>query len=172
MSIMRRSGLLAAAALLIAIAASAGMADGTLTINGKSQHLAYAYGWKSPDAFHKGAMHVHVLLSTALIPRAVIGDAMGLIELARQGKLTGVEVELASVNEIVTGNIYSSAFPNAWLSASGMHHFEKSSWTSSEVAGRLFMSEPVRWGPPNAGGGITYVYSATFKTTIAPPQKR
>lgn len=151
--------------LSLTAVAMGGSASGQITINGKSSDFAYAYAWKTPNVFNAKEIRTVVLLSDRKIADTALGRSMELNDLARDGKFTGVQVEITPEGKIAIGKIYSSAFPGGWLSASGMHQLQTKQFTATLIEGRLFMNTPDTWGPPNSAG-IKYFYSAAFKTDI------
>ncbi len=79
---------------LIAMAATPGTAKGTITFNGKSKNLAYAYAWKEPDSFAKGVINTVVLLSDTKLDDQTMADRFSRTDAARKGKFTGVLVTI------------------------------------------------------------------------------
>ncbi len=138
----------------LALAAGDGTAKGTLTINGKSVPLAYAYAWREKT-------NVVVFLSDVKVPPEVARDDFKPAEMAQQEKLHAVKLTIDADDEVTTGIFYTNAKPGGQFSASGMHKFEKSVHTAAAIEGKLFMEKPDDFFE------TTYVYSATFKAPIA-----
>ncbi|HKB78149.1 MAG TPA: hypothetical protein VKH35_00405 [Thermoanaerobaculia bacterium] len=145
---------LAPAALL---AANAGTAKGTITINGKAKTLTHAYAWKD------GA-NTTVLLSSAPIDPAAFGDHFALTDLARKDKFTGVQATITPKGEVTTGTIYTAA-EDGYFDAIGVHEFAGKTHTAAAISGKLSTDKEHKFFK------TTYAYSAAFETPVGPAPK-
>jgi hypothetical protein len=148
---------------LIAIAATPGTAKGTITFNGKSKNLAYAYAWKEPDSFAKGVINTVVLLSDTKLDDQTMADRSSRTDAARKGKFTGVLVNISPKGDIHGGTFYTAA-EDGYFDASGMHKWEKKTLTANKVEGKLS-------APEGHFFKTSYAYSATFEAPIGPKPK-
>jgi len=148
---------------LVSMAATPGTAKGTITFNGKSKNLTYAYAWKEADHFEKGVINTVVLLSDAKLDDKMMADRSSRTEAARTGKFTGVLVNISPKGEIGSGTFYTAA-EDGYFDASGMHKWEKKSLTANKVEGKLS-------APEGHFFKTSYAYSATFAAPIGPAPK-
>jgi hypothetical protein len=148
---------------LIAMAATPGTAKGTITFNGKSKNLAYAYAWKEPDPFDERVMDTLVLLSDTKLDDKTLGDRFSRTDAARKGKFTGVLVSIMPEGEINAGTFYTAA-EDGYFDATGMHKWENKTLTANKVGGKLS-------APEGHFFKTTYAYSATFEAPIGPKSK-
>ena len=148
---------------LVATAATPGTAKGTITFNGKSKNLAYAYAWKEPDSFDKGVVNTVVLLSDVKLDDATMADRFSRTDAAKKGKFTGVLVNISPKGEIGSGTFYTAA-EDGYFDASGMHKWEKKTLTANKVEGKLS-------APEGHFFKTSYAYSATFEAPIGPMPK-
>ena len=143
-----------------ALAAQPGAVKGTITFNGKTVPLSYVYAWQEAG---EGGKHVktNLLLSAEKVPDAALAEMFGLNDLAKAGKLHGVEVTFNADLDIVSGMFYTDATEGGYLGASGMHNFDKKAFTSTSIEGRLSMDKE------QDSLGLKVFYDATFKAPIA-----
>jgi hypothetical protein len=139
-----------------------GRATGSVTLNGTRVTLTHAYALAKPGAFDKSTEDVQVLLTDAELPLAARDDMFELIDLARAGKITAVEVLIDATGSPIAGGFYSKAF-KGMISATGMHRFEPARRDAKSIAGRLSMEQPSTFME------VTYVYDATFDARIPRP---
>jgi len=149
---------------LVALAATAGTAKGTITFNGKSKKLIYAYAWKEEDHFEKGVINTVVLLSDTKLDDASMADRSSRTEAARAGKFTGVLVNISPKGKIESATFYTAVEDGYFDDASGTHKWEKKTLSNSVVEGKLST-------PESHFSKTSYAYSATFKAPIGPPHK-
>ena len=160
---MRHSVLLA---LVVFVSASAlavqpGTVQGKITFNGKTVPLSFVYTWTELDYGGK-KVKTNLLLSAEKVPDAAMADMFGLNDLAKAGKLHGVEVTFKD-GDIVSGTLYTDATEGGYVGASGMHNFEKKVMTSTSIEGRLSGKDDSL--------GLKWFYDATFKAPIPPMRK-
>lgn len=164
-----KQSLMAAVVTLVSIAAfgaTPGTAKGTITINGKAKNLAYAYAWKEPSDFRKGEVDTIVVLSDAKLDDKALASKFARIDLAKNGKFTGVEVHLTPKETIPSATIYTAA-EDGYFDAMGMHKWEKKSLTSTAISGKLATDSAT-----NHFFKTSWAYSATFDAPISPAPKK
>jgi hypothetical protein len=169
---MRRSFLLTLAVFVSASAfpaaqtgaAQSGTIQGKITFNGKMVPLSFVYAWKELD-YEGKKVRTNLLLSAEKVSDAAMADMFGLNDLAKAGKLHGVEVTFNADGDIVSGMLYTDATEGGYVGASGMHNFEKKLMTSTSIEGRLSMEKE------DNSLGLKFFYDATFKAPIAPVRK-
>jgi hypothetical protein len=159
---------LVAAAILVvfagpsALAGADGTAAGTLTLNGTTVPLKYAYAAARPAFFDKNKEDIHILLSDVPLEDEQRDDVFELIKLARDGKARIVEVVLDADANPISGAFFAQVF-NGMAAATGMHKFEQSAFDHKRVAGRLYTDGA------RSFQDITYEYAATFSAMIPRP---
>jgi hypothetical protein len=146
---------------LVTLAAGAwdGSASGSLTVNGDTAALRYAYASAQKGFFDKNTEDIRILLSDVELTEPVRNDTFALARLARAGTLHAVEVIVDASGEPLTGTIFVNAF-NGMLSVSGVHRFANDALTRTRVACRLSMDAP------GSLDRVTYRYEATFAAAI------
>ncbi len=135
---------------------------GTLTLDGVPVPLTHVYATAQPGFFDKKKEDIHVLLSSVALSDEERGDAFALIELARQGKVSAVEVVIDAEGSPIGGSLFAKGF-GGMVSAAGMHEFARERLERSVIAGRLSVKEP------HTFMGVTYQYDARFTAPIPRP---
>lgn len=72
----------------------AGKAEGTLTVNGKTTNVAYAYAKSVPGFADPNVPDVQVILSDVPLDAAALADDLARVQLAQQGKLHAFEITI------------------------------------------------------------------------------
>jgi hypothetical protein len=139
-----------------------GTAEGTLTLNGTTIPLKYAYASAKPAFFDKGKEDIHILLSDVPLTDEQRDDVFELIKLARAGQARVVEVVLDADARPISGAFFAQPF-EGMVSATGMHQFEQSAFEHKRVAGRLSTDGARTFQH------VTYEYAATFSAIIPRP---
>ena len=139
-----------------------GAAEGTLTVNGTTYALKYAYASAQPGFFDKSKDDIHVLLSDVPLTDDQRADVFEIIHLADDGKAHVVEVVLDAAQKPIAGSFFSKPF-EGMVSATGMHVFEPQAFEHKRIAGRLYTDGARTFQD------VTYEYSATFAAAIPRP---
>lgn len=158
-----RHSLVLAIAVLVAVSAQAGQpgaVQGRITFNGKTAPLNFVYAWHEADEGGKN-VRTNLLLSVEKVPDSALTEMFALNDLAKAGKLHGVEVTFDADGEIESGMFYTDATQGGYLGASGMHNFDKKVFTSTAIEGRLAIDKE------RDSLGLKFFYEATFKAPIA-----
>ena len=72
----------------------AGKAEGTLTVNGKTINVTYAYALSAPGFADPNTPDVKVILSDVPLDAAALADDLARVQLAQQGKLHAFEITI------------------------------------------------------------------------------
>lgn len=139
-----------------------GRATGSLTLNGARITLTHAYAVAKRGMFDKATEDVQVTLTDAELPDTARDDMFELIQLARDGKVTAVEVRIDATGAPIGGAIYAKAF-DGMVSVAGMHRFAQARKEQKAIAGRLSMDGPSTFRD------VTFQYDATFDARIPRP---
>jgi hypothetical protein len=134
-------------ALLVLVAsrpaAADGSAAGTLTVNGKTVRLLYAYAWAAPGFFDKSKEDVHVVLSDVPLPPKALEDEFERIHMAEAGKLHAFEIVLNAEGTPISTSFRDNAFKGpspSGLSSSDV--FTKTTFDGKTVAGSYKSAKP------------------------------
>jgi len=170
LSISRRTALgLAASSLLMAawgpMAAKAepaeGRAEGTLTVNGKTTQVAYAYAWAEPGFFDKNTMDTHVIVSDVPLDAAALKDSFARGDLADAGKLHAFEITIDAtgtpISTVWRHNGFNGPSPSGISSADV---FSKTALDDKVVAGSYKSAEPAEFF------GNVSSFDVTFRAAI------
>jgi len=155
--------------LAVTIAATAGDApkvSGSITANGKTSALKYAYAMPKEDPFDKKKSATFVLVTDQEVPAAALADEFEFMRWYDKAKLKGFAVLIDGDKKVVSGNVYEPALKHNGFSGVGMQKVELTAMTSSRIAGKVFLPEPGEFF------GDTYQYTATFDlpvTAVKPP---
>jgi hypothetical protein len=156
------AAIVVAFAVPFALAGADGTAEGTMTLNGATIPLKYAYASAQPAFFDKSKEDIHILLSDVPLTDEQRADVFELIKLARAGKARGLEVVLDADARPISGAFFAQPF-EGMVSATGMHRFEQSVFEHKRVAGRLSTDGTRTFQH------VTYEYAATFSAIIPRP---
>jgi hypothetical protein len=141
-------------------AGQAGTASGSVTLNGRTTRLVYAYASAAPGMFDKTSEDTRILLSDVPLLDATRADVFELMALGRTGRATIVEVVIDRTGAIISGAFHAAEF-KGMISATGMHVFTRGELTRTAVSGRLATT-------PGAHEfmGVRFAYEATFSAPI------
>lgn len=170
-SLSRRAALVLAGSGLLATALTgpaakagpaAGSASGTLTVNGVTTPVAYAYAWAEPGFFDKNTMDTHVIVSDVPLDATALSDPFARSDLADAGKLHAFEIVIdASGTPISTAwrhNGFSGPSPSGISTADV---FTKEVLDGEEVAGSYRSAAPAEFF------GNVSVFDVTFRAVIS-----
>src|SRR5579872_4002410 len=75
-------------------ASADGKAEGTLTVNGKTVNVAYAYARSMPGFFDKNSRDTQVIVSDVPLDAQALADEFVRIGMAKEGKLHAFEITI------------------------------------------------------------------------------
>jgi hypothetical protein len=153
--------LIAAAMLPGALLAAGGTASGTLTVNGQTLQMKYAYAAQFPDWFDKTKLATRLVVSDAPIPDAAIQDEMELMSLARAGKMNAVQFEIGAGKTNISMSIQSNKLGGSMSLSKNFDAKAIPVFTADRIEGALAAE-------PSKMGGMSYAYNLKFATAIAP----
>ena len=140
----------------------AGKAEGTLTVNGKTINVTYAYAKSGPGFADPNTPAVQVILSDVPLDAAALADDMARAELAQQGKIHTFEITIdASGTPISTAwrhNGFQGPMPSG-LSSDDV--FSKKVFDGKTVEGSY------KSGANDEFFGNTYGFDVSFHAEIA-----
>jgi hypothetical protein len=136
--------------------------SGTLTINGSSVALKYAYASAEPAFFDKNGEDIRIRLSDVELRDEAATDVFAIVRLARDGAARVVEVTIDAKGQPMSGAIYAKEF-NGMVSLAGMHKFAPTRLERKVVAGRLWIDGLRTFS------NVTFGYDATFSAAIPRP---
>jgi hypothetical protein len=169
--ITRRTALVFAAASLVATALSAtdgradpadGTASGSLTVNGKTVPVAYAYARSVPGFFDKNTMDTQVIVSDVPLDATALSDDFARSDLAEAGKLHAFEIIIDSTGTPISTAWRDNGFKGPTPSGlSSTDVFTKKVLDGKVVEGSYKSAEPAEFF------GNTYSFDVTFRAAIA-----
>src|SRR5688572_16577823 len=150
--------------LAVTIAATAGDAPkvtGSITANGKTSALKYAYAMPKEDPFDEKKTATFVLVTDQEVPRAALADEFEFMSWRDKANLKGFAVLINDEKRVVSGNVYEPALKHNGFSGVGMQEVELTAITPQRIAGKVFLPNPGEFF------GDTYQYTATFDLPVA-----
>jgi hypothetical protein len=173
MNALTRRAALAAIALaatsLLATAACAdsapaladGKADGTLTVNGKTVKVAFAYARSVPGFFDKKVNDTQVIVSDVALDAKALADESARIKMAGAGKLHAFEITIDAegkpISSVWRHNGFKGPTPSG-LSTADV--FTKNVLDGKVVDGGYKSAEAAEFF------GNTYAFDVTFRAAI------
>ena len=172
MTLSRRSAVVAAACGLLmtlpwtagarAAESADGKAAGTLTVNGKTTKVAFAYARSVPGFFDKNTNDTQVIVSDVQLDAQALADEFARIDLAKQGKLHAFEIVIDA-----TGTPISTAWRH-----DGFKGPMPSGLNSDDVfTKKVFDGKVVEGSYKSAADeeffGNTYAFDVTFRAAVA-----
>jgi len=142
-------------------AAADGKAGGTLTVNGRSTEMKYAYASAGPGFFDKTKEDVTVIVSDVPLDGKALEDEFERIHMADAGRLHAFEITLDADGKPISTSFRHNGFTKA--SPSGLSSedvFEKKTFDGKTVEGRY------RSAKPHEFFGNTYSFDVSFRADI------
>jgi hypothetical protein len=150
-------GLLASPAAL----AADGKAEGTITVNGKTTKLSYAYARAVKGFFDKTKEDVEVVLTDVPLEAKALEDQFERIHMADAGKLHAFEITIGADGKPISTAFRDNGFKKA--SPSGLSSedvFTKKVFDGKTVEGRYKSAKQAEFF------GETYSFDVSFKADI------
>jgi hypothetical protein len=167
----RRTAMVFAASSLFATSLAAtdgkaepadGKAEGTLTVNGKTTKVAYAYARSVPGFFDKNTNDTLVIVSDVPLDDGALSDDFARIDLAKAGKLHAFEITIDATGTPVSTAWRHSGFDGPMPSGlSSADVFTKKALDGKIVDGSYKSAEQAEFF------GNTYAFDVTFRASIA-----
>src|ERR1035437_9338496 len=149
------------AAIAPRAAAADGKAEGTLTVNGKTTKLSYAYARAVKGFFDKTKEDVEVVLSDVPLEAKTLEDQFERIHMADAGKLHAFEITIDAEGKPISTAFRHNGFKGP--SPSGLSSedvFTKKMFDGKTVDGRYKSAKPHEFF------GNTYSFDVAFKAEI------
>ena len=139
-----------------------GAASGTLTVNGKTVQVAYAYARSVPGFFDKSTRDTQVIVSDVPLDATALSDDFARSDLAAAGKLHAFEITIDA-----TGTPISTAWRH-----NGFNGPQPSGLSTADVFTKKVLDDKVvegsyRSAEPAEFFGNTYSFDVTFRAAIA-----
>lgn len=141
--------------------------SGTLTVNGKTAKLTHAYAATKENPFDKKRTDVYILFTDRELPANAVHDTFALMKAADDLKFNGFSIQVNDEQQINTGMIYSPHFKKdmGQISVAGVQKLTTKDFSTSHVAGRVYMAEPDDFFDN------LFQFDATFDVTTAAAPK-
>ncbi len=149
------------AAIAPRAAAADGKAEGTLTVNGKTTKLSYAYARAVKGFFDKTKEDVEVVLSDVPLEAKALEDQFERIHMADTGKLHAFEITIDAEGKPISTAFSHNGFKGP--SPSGLSSedvFTKKTFDGKTVDGRYKSAKQKEFF------GNTYTFDVTFRADI------
>jgi hypothetical protein len=149
------------AAIAPRAAAADGKAEGTLTVNGKTTKLSYAYARAVKGFFDKTKEDVEVVLSDVPLEAKTLEDQFERIHMADAGKLHAFEITIDAEGKPISTAFRHNGFKGP--SPSGLSSedvFTKKTFDGKTVDGRYKSAKQKEFF------GNTYTFDVTFRADI------
>ena len=139
-----------------------GKAEGTLTVNGKTTKVAYAYARSVPGFFDPNTNDTQVIVSDVPLDAAALADGFARDDLAKAGKLHAFEITIDASGTPVS---------TAWRD-NGFNGPEPSGLSSSDVFTKKALDDKVVEASYKSAEaaeffGNTFSFDVTFRASIA-----
>jgi hypothetical protein len=152
--------LLLVCALAAPLLAADGTAKGTLTVNGKTVQLKYAYAAQREDPFDKKKTAIQVLITDQQVPADAARDEFKLMEVRDKQHINGVSILVTDDQRIVSGGLYSPNLKKMdFVSGVGMQKLELTAMTKDRIAGHVAV-------PKDDFFDNVYSYDVTFDAPV------
>jgi hypothetical protein len=141
--------------------AAEGRAEGTLTVNGKTTKLSYAYARAVEGFFDKTKEDVEVVLSDVPLEAKALEDQFERIHMADAGKLHAFEITIDADGKPISTSFRHNGFKGP--SPSGLSSedvFTKNAFDGKTVDGRYKSAKQKEFF------GNTYAFDVTFRADI------
>jgi hypothetical protein len=139
-----------------------GTASGTLTVNGETANVAYAYARAVPGFFDKSTMDTLVIVSDVPLDVTALSDDFARSDLAQAGKMHAFEIVIDASGTPISTSWRHDGFKGP--SPSGLSSadvFTKTVLDGKVVEGRYQSAAAAEFF------GNTYAFDVTFRAVIA-----
>jgi hypothetical protein len=170
-AITRRTAMVLAASGLFATSLSAigaeadtadGQAEGTLTVNGQTTKVAYAYARSVPGFFDKNTNDTQVIVSDVPLDAKALTDDFARDDLAKAGKLHAFEITIDA-----TGTPVSTAWRHNGFTGPMPSGLSTSDVFTKKVLDGKIVEASYKSAEPAEFFGNIYAFDVTFRAAIA-----
>ena len=167
----RRTAMVLAASSLIVSLLSAkgakadladGTASGTLTVNGKTTKVAYAYARQVPGFFDANTKDTQVIVSDVPLDAAALGDGFARDDLAKAGKLHAFEITIDA-----TGTPVSTAWRHDGFNGPMPSGLSSADVFTKKVLDDKFVEGSYKSAEAAEFFGNTYAFDVAFRAPVA-----
>jgi hypothetical protein len=142
--------------------AADGKAEGTLTVNGKTTTVAYAYARMVPGFFDKDKKDTHVIVSDVPLDAKALADEFVRIGMAKEGKLHAFEITIDADGKPVSTAWRHDGFKGPM--PSGLSSADV--FTKKVLDGKV-VEASYKSAAPGDFFDNTYSFDVTFRATVA-----
>jgi hypothetical protein len=139
-----------------------GKAEGTLTVNGKTTKVAFAYARSVPGFFDKNTNDIQVIVSDVPLDANALTDEFVRARLAKEGKLHAFEITIDAAGTPVSTAWHHDGFKGPM--PSGLS-------TADLFTKKVLDGKVVEGSYKSASAGEffdnTYAFDVTFRATVA-----
>ncbi len=139
-----------------------GKAEGTLTVNGKTTTVAFAYARSVPGFFDPNTKDIQVIVSDVPLDAKALSDDFARADMAKEGKLHAFEITIDA-----SGTPVSTAWRH-----DGFNGPMPSGLSSDDVFTKKVFDGKIVEGSYKSGAndeffGNTYAFDVTFRAAVA-----
>jgi hypothetical protein len=142
-------------------AVALGDVKGSITANGKTTALKYAYAMPKEDPFDKKKKATFVVVADQEVPASALADEFEFMRWYDKANLHGFAVLINDEKRVVSGNIYDPGLKHNGFSSVGSQKVELTAMTPSRIAGKVYLPKEEEFF------GDKYQYTGTFDVPIA-----
>ena len=157
--VSRRISLVLGALVLFAVSSAFGAVKGTLTANGKTFKMNYAYATTKKLSSDKNKTDVFVIFTDQDLPAGALFDDFVLMTLDEKS-VSGFTITIDPDKRIISDTLFSPAFKKMkQFSTVGKQKLDLTTWTKDRVAGTVSL-------PADDFFDETFQYNATFDVPV------
>jgi hypothetical protein len=150
--------------LSLPMLAADGKVDGSLTANGKTFALKYAYAQTRKSPFDKKKNVLEVIVTDQELSAAAASDEFALMEAQDKQHLSGFTATIDDDKQVISATVFSPAFKKMHqFSGVGMQKANLTAKTDTHVAGSITMAKADDFFDEH------YQYNATFDLPVGKP---
>jgi hypothetical protein len=139
-----------------------GKAEGTLTVNGKTVKVAYAYARSVPGFFDENTKDTQVIVSDVPLDAEALADEFVRIDLAKAGKLHAFEITIDA-----TGTPISTAWRHDGFDGPMPSGLSTADVFTKKVLDDKTVKASYKSAAEEEFFGNTYAFDVTFRAAIA-----
>ena len=140
-----------------------GKAEGTLTVNGKTTKVAFAFARSAPGFFDKNVNDIQVIVSDIPLDAKALADEFVRVRMAKAGKLHAFEITIdatgAPVSTAWRHDGFKGPMPSGLSSEEHVHQ--------KKVLDGKFVEGSYKSAATEEFFGNTYAFDVTFRASVA-----
>jgi hypothetical protein len=139
-----------------------GNAEGTLTVNGKTTKVAFAFARSAPGFFDKNVNDIQVIVSDIPLDAKALADEFVRVRMAKAGKLHAFEITIDA-----TGAPVSTAWRHDGFKGPMPSGLSSEDVFTKKVLDGKFVEGSYKSAAAEEFFGNTYAFDVTFRASVA-----